>query len=117
MVELRQVPQGAGYGFKIICGGAEAGVMEYKDFWEGMPYLSLIKILPEYRGKGIGTQAVGLLEKLLKERGCKALLTSTRADEQAQHFYRKLNFDECGCLILEKTPLSQPAELFFVKTL
>ena len=53
----------------------------------------------------------------MKNQGNKALLTSTRADEQAQHFYRALGYKECGCLVLDNTPLSQPIEIFFIKTL
>lgn len=117
MVELKQTVQTAGYGYKIIFNGKEAGIIEYKDFWQGMPYLSLIKILPEYRGQGAGTQAVNTLADELKKSGCVALITSTRADEHGQHFYRKLGFKESGCLILENTPLSQPTELFFIKIL
>ena len=116
MVELKQTANG-GYGFKIMYNGKEVGVIECKDFWEGMPYLSLIKIIPEYRGKGVGARTVGLLAKLLKERGYKALFTSTQSDERGQFFYRKTGFKESGCLILEDTPLSQPMELFFIKTL
>lgn len=117
MVELKQIAKDSGYGFKIFFNGECVGALEYKEFWDGMPYLSLIKLSPEYMGKGIGTQSVMLLLKALKEKGCKALLTSTRADEQAQHFYRKLGFKECGCLILEDAPLPQPMEMFFIKTL
>ena len=64
-----------------------------------------------------GMDGEAFAEKLLKERGCKALLTSTQSDERGQFFYRKTGFKECGCLILEDTPLSQPMELFFIKTL
>lgn len=86
MVELKQTVQTAGYGYKIIFNGKEAGIIEYKDFWQGMPYLSLIKILPEYRGQGAGTQAVNTLADELKKSGCVALLTSTRADEPVSIF-------------------------------
>lgn len=117
MVELKHTGVNGGYGFKIFFNGEEAGIMEYKDFWQGMPYLSLIKILPEYRGKGVGTQAVKILADRLKKEGCKALLTSTQSDERGQCFYRKTGFRECGCLMLENTPYSQPMELFFIKIL
>lgn len=39
-------------GFTVLYGGKEIGVIEYKDFWSGMPYLGLIKLDPEYRGRG-----------------------------------------------------------------
>jgi len=32
------------------------------------------------------------------------VLTSTLSNEQAQHFYRKLGYKDCGCLLLESEP-------------
>lgn len=116
MVELEYVKNGDISVCKVLSDGVEAGVIEYKSFWNEMPYISLIKLLPEYRRKGIGSKALGLLEKKLKNSGYKAVLTSTRADEDAQHFYRKTGYKECGCLILEDT-LKQPMEMFFIKVL
>lgn len=104
-------------GYKIFSDGAEVGVIEYKDFWKGMPYLSLIKLLPEFRRKGIGREAMRLFEEEMKRAGNKALLLSTQVDEDAQRFYRKIGYRECGSLILEDTPFSQPMEMFFIKTL
>ena len=104
-------------GYEIISDGLKVGVMEYKAFWDGMPYLSLIKLLPEYRRKGIGRTAMSLFEVEMKRAGNKAILLSTQADEEAQHFYRKIGYKECGSLILENTPFSQPMEMFFIKVL
>jgi len=117
MTEYKEYTRGKTCGYSIIADGKEVGVMEYKDFWDGMPYLSLIKLEEEYRGKGIGSRAVKFLEERLKAQGCKALLTSTQSNEQGQRFYRKLGFTENGCLILENTPFAQPMEMFFIKVL
>ena len=77
-------------GYKIFSDGAEVGVIEYNDFWKEMPYLSLIKLLPEFRRKGIGREAMRLFEEEMKRAGNKALLLSTQVDEDAQRFYRKI---------------------------
>ena len=113
MVELIKMQN----GYKIFFDGIEAGLIEYKDFWKSMPYLSLIKLLPGFRRKGIGKEAMRLFEAEMKRAGNKAILLSTRVDEEAQFFYRKIGYRECGSLILEDTPLSQPMEMFFIKTL
>ena len=42
MVELKQTASG-GYGYKIMYNGKEVGVIECKDFWEGMPNQSVKK--------------------------------------------------------------------------
>jgi len=41
------------------------------------------------------------------------VMTSTQANEQAQHFYRKLGYKDSGCLLLH----DDPVEIFFVKQL
>ncbi len=113
MVELKESKK----GYEIYSDGVKVGVIEYKDFWNGMPYLSLIKLLPEFRRRGIGKEALRLFETEMKKRGEKAVLLSTQVDEEAQHFYRKTGYKECGCIILEDTPFSQAMEMFFIKTL
>lgn len=104
-------------GYDIFSDGEKVGVIEFKDFWKDMPYLSLIKLQPEYRRKGIGKEALRIFEDEMRKKGNKAILLSTQVDEEAQHFYRKTGYKECGCLILEDTPLSQPMEMFFIKAL
>lgn len=117
MVELKFKQTEYGAGYYIVCDGKQAGIIEYKPFWNGMPYLSLIKILPEYQKRGVGTEAMRLFEQEVKREGNKALLVSTQADEEAQHFYRKIGYRECGCLILNGTPFQQAMEMFFIKNL
>ena len=53
----------------------------------------------------------------MKTLGYTMTLTSTQADEDAQFFYRRLQYQDCGILVLNDCPLSQPAELFLCKTL
>lgn len=113
MTELKPIEN----GYQILTDGVSVGVIEYKDFWKGMPYLSLIRLLPEYRRKGIGREAMHIFEVEMKRAGNKAILLSTQVDEEAQHFYRKLGYKECGSLILENTPFDQPMEMFFIKVL
>ncbi|MFR8872654.1 MAG: hypothetical protein ACLVHV_03765 [Oscillospiraceae bacterium] len=45
------------------------------------------------------------------------VLVSTQSDEPAQHFYRKLGYRDCGCLLLDIPGYRQPAELFLCKEL
>ena len=43
------------------------------------------------------------------------LLTSTQVDEEAQHFYRKLGYKDCGCLVIDVPGYEQPMEMFLIK--
>ena len=66
-----------------------------------------------YYGKGFGTKAMNHWEHEMQTSGYKLAMTSTQADEKAQHFYRKLGYKDSGCLLLSDDPL----EIFFVKYL
>lgn len=104
-----------GRAYIILNDGAPAGVIAYTMFWEELPFMTLIKLSPEYRRRGFGREAIALFEEELKKLGYCALLVSTQTDEEAQHFYRKAGYKECGCLILDGA-LEQPMEMFFIKS-
>ena len=56
-------------------------------------------------------------ERDMKKQGYGMLLTSTQADEQAQHFYRKLGYKDCGGVVFDVPGYEQPTELFLVKAI
>jgi len=93
------------------------GVLRYNLFWDNVPFLTLIFLAESARGKGYGKRAVLQWEEEMRSLGFPCVMTSTQADESAQHFYRKLGYRDAGCLILDQPPLKQPAELFFIKEL
>ena len=43
------------------------------------------------------------------------LLTSTQVDEEAQHFYRKLGYKDCGGFVIDVPGYEQPMEMFLIK--
>ena len=51
----------------------------------------------------------------MKTQGYGMLLTSTQVDENAQHFYRKLGYKDCGGFVVDIPKYEQPMELFLVK--
>lgn len=53
----------------------------------------------------------------MKSQGYKILLTSSQVDENAQHFYRKLGYKDCGGFVLDLPEDSQPMELFLIKSI
>ena len=55
--------------------------------------------------------------KEMAESGYGMILLSTQVDEDAQHFYRKLGYKECGSLILDLPGYAQPMEMFMSKGL
>ena len=91
--------------------------MYYSVLWDNLPFLNLIFIEDKYRKQGIGTEAMQLWEADMKKQNYKMVLISTQVDEDAQHFYRKLGYIDCGALLLGGTPLDQPMEMFMRKVL
>lgn len=104
-------------GYLILDGDVPVGVMQMCMFWDHLPFLSLIYLPPQNRGRGYGRTAMTLWEQAMKAQGHTMVLTSTQADESAQHFYRRLGYVDCGALVLGGTPLDQPLEIFLRKVL
>lgn len=99
----------------LICthNGEFAGWLRYNLFWDNTPFMNMLFILKEYRGLGYGYNLVFFWEKLMRDKGFNYVMTSTQADEYAQHFYRKLGYTDIGSFIPGKGTL----ELIFEKNL
>lgn len=77
-------------------GGEFAGWLRYGMFWDEMPFINMLFILDKFRGKGIGTLLVKNWEQRMRSHGYGIFLTSTQAEESAQHFFRKLGYSDLG---------------------
>lgn len=87
------------------------GWLRWNLFWDNTPFMNMLFLLEEYRHIGYGKELVMYWEKLMKQNGYTLIMTSTLSDEQAQHFYRKLNYIDSGSLLLKDEPL----EIIFTK--
>ena len=97
----------------IACDGSSyAGWLRYSYFWDIIPFMDLLYVLEANRGIGIGRGIVEKWESNMFQAGANFVLTSTQADENAQHFYRKLGYHDCGAIFL---PNQVPAEVFLKK--
>jgi len=100
-----------GQVYTVFADGRFAGWSRYGLFWDNTPYLNMLHLLPEYRGKGIGKSLVGFWEKEMKDLKHKLVLTSSAQTEQAQHFYVELGYKAVGSFTLANEPL----EIIFAK--
>jgi GNAT superfamily N-acetyltransferase len=91
------------------------GILRYNLFWDIIPFLTLIYIDELYRKKGFGAKAMTQWENEMRSLGHKLVMTSTMADETSQHFYRKLGYRDCGCLIKPFPPFGEAMEMFMMK--
>ncbi|HVF24619.1 MAG TPA: GNAT family N-acetyltransferase [Anaerolineales bacterium] len=81
------------------------GWLRYGYFWDSIPFMNMLTVIEEYRGRGIGTQLAIYWEMMLRDRGFNEVLTSTYANERGQFLYRKLGYKDCGALLFPKEPL------------
>lgn len=76
--------------------GKFAGWLRYNLFWDNTPFMNMLYLLEESRGKGYGRQMVVCWEKEMSDMGFEVVMTSTASDEYAQHFYQKLGYQTIG---------------------
>jgi len=93
--------------------GRFLGWLRYNLFWDNTPFMNMIYLLEESRGKGIGRQFVEYWENAMKMLGYEVVMTSTASDEYAQHFYVKLGYQVVGGFL----PDGDPFELILSKRL
>jgi ribosomal protein S18 acetylase RimI-like enzyme len=89
------------------------GWLRYNYFWDNTPFMNMLYLNEKYRSKGIGKELVEFWENEMRSLGYEMVMTSTLANEQAQHFYRKLGYKDAGSLLLEDEPL----EIIFTKSI
>ncbi len=89
------------------------GWLRYNLFWDNTPFMNMLYFLDDARGKGYGKELVSFWENEMKHKGYDCVLTSTLSNEEAQFFYRKLNYIDSGSLLLPGEPL----EIIFYKEL
>ncbi len=93
------------------------GLLRYNLFWDNTPFCTLLFVDWPYQKKGYGRMLMEHWESEMKEKGYGMLLTSTQADEEAQHFYRKLGYKDCGGFVPTVPGYEQPMELFLEKNI
>ena len=92
------------------------GWLRYSLFWDTIPFMNMLYLLPEYRGKGVGRKFVQFWENEMKRLDYKKFMTSTQQNEQAQHFYVALGYVAVGGFIQTSgTLLDESFEIILVK--
>lgn len=71
----------------------------------------------EDQHKGYGRKLIEFWEENMKSAGYEMIMTSTQVDEDAQHFYRKIGYQDSGGLIINIPNFEQPMEMFFIKAI
>ena len=102
-------------GYVCVEDGKIIGVLRYNLFWDNTPFCTMLFIDPDYRRKGYGVQLMQHWEHNMKSQGYGMLMTSTQVDEEAQYFYRKLGYKDCGGFVVDIPGYEQPMEMIMIK--
>ena len=87
------------------------GFIKFYVLWEVLPFIEVIMIRNDCRGRGIGRAAVRAWEVEMSALSFQRAITSTQADETAQYFWRRVGYQDCGSLALP----GRPVELFMYR--
>lgn len=104
-------------GYVLWDDNLPIGLLRYNLFWDNTPFCTMLYIDGKHQGMGYGKILMEYWEKDMKSQGYGMLLTSTQVDEQAQHFYRKLGYKDCGGFVIDIPQYAQPMEMFFIKNI
>lgn len=95
---------GAGRVLVVEVDAVVVGILQWGMFWDEIPFMNLLWLLPQWRGHGLGRLLVLEWEAQQLAAGLDLVLTSTVSTESAQHFYRKLGYVDSGTLLLPDEP-------------
>lgn len=95
----------------IESASTPAGFIKFVVLWETLPFIEVLVLREDCRGRGLGREAVRQWEREMAALSFTRVLVSTQADETAQEFWRRIGYSECGSLNLP----GQPIELFLFR--
>ncbi len=102
-------------GYVLFENEQPIGILRYHLFWDNTPFCTLLFIAANYQRQGYGKMLMKYWEEDMKSQGYGMIMTSTQVDEEAQFFYRKLGYKDCGSLIIDIPEYAQPMELIMIK--
>ncbi len=104
-------------GYVLSENGKRVGLLRYNLFWDNTPFCTMLFVAYDFQGKGYGRKLMDYWENDMKSKGYGMVMTSTQVDEDAQHFYRKLGYQDAGGLLVNIAKYEQPMEMFFTKAI
>lgn len=102
-------------GYILSEDDSPAALLRYHLFCDNTPFCTMLFVDWEHQGKGYGRELMSRWEEDMKKAGYGMVMVSTQVDEQAQHFYRKLGYQDAGGLVITIPGYEQPMELFLIK--
>ncbi len=85
-------------GYILSVDDTPIAILRYNLFWDNTPFCTMLYVSQSYQNQGYGTALMYYWDNEMQSLGYDLLLVSTRADETSQHFYRKIDYIDCGAL-------------------
>lgn len=104
-------------GYVLLNNDVRVGLLRYNLFWDNTPFCTMLFVDWSKQKKGFGRELMKFWEEDMKMQGYGMVMTSTQVDEDAQHFYRKLGYKDCGGFTVDIPGYEQPMEMFMSKSL
>ena len=104
-------------GYVLFEDSIPKGILRYGLFWDNIPFCNILYIKPDAQKCGFGKKMMVFWEKNMRSLGYGMVLLSTQVNEEAQHFYRKTGYKDCGTLTIDIPGFEQPMEMFMCKQL
>lgn len=104
-------------GYVLLDDDIAVGILRYNLFWDNTPFCTMLFVDWSKQKKGYGRALMQFWEEDMKKQGYGMIMTSTQVDENAQHFYRKLGYKDCGGFTIDIPGYEQPMEMFMSKGL
>lgn len=107
----------AGECYVAEASGVPAGLLRWNWFWDEEPFCTLLYVGASNRGQGLGRALVARWEADMRALGHGMAMTSTQSDEDAQDFWRLLDYRDAGSFDIDVPGYEQPTELILLKDL
>ena len=104
-------------GYVLFEDGEAVGLLRYNLFWDNTPFCTMLFVDWSKQKNGYGKALMNHWEDDMRNHGYEMVMTSTQVDEEAQHFYRKLGYKDCGGFTVDIPGYEQPMELIMMKDL
>ncbi|MBR5040310.1 MAG: GNAT family N-acetyltransferase [Clostridiales bacterium] len=104
-------------GYVLFENGEAVGLLRYNLFWDNTPFCTMLFVDWSKQKNGYGKALMNHWEDDMRNQGYEMVMTSTQEDEEAQHFYRKIGYKDCGGFTVDFPGYEQPMELILMKDL
>ena len=104
-------------GYVLFDDGVAVGLLRYNLFWDNTPFCTMLFVDWLKQKKGFGRELMKYWENDMSNQGYGMVMLSTQVDEDAQHFYRKIGYKDCGGFTVDIPGFEQPMEMFMSKKL